>query len=61
MGFVLHSFSILHFKYYYDMRKLFLTGWLFILPAFLFAQDPALIQKIREEGLKHSQVMEIAF
>lgn len=43
------------------MRKLFLTGWLFILPAFLFAQDPALIQKIREEGLKHSQVMEIAF
>lgn len=43
------------------MRKIYLLCWCFILPAFLFAQDPAVIEKIRNEGLNNSQVMDIAF
>lgn len=43
------------------MRKIFLSCWLFILPAMLWAQDPAVIEKIKNEGLQKSQVMDIAF
>ncbi|HUN03872.1 MAG TPA: hypothetical protein PLS00_13520, partial [Niabella sp.] len=34
---------------------------LFFLPGFLWSQDATTIQKIREEGLNNTQVMDIAF
>lgn len=43
------------------MRRIYLACLLFILPALIWAQDPAVIQKIRQEGLQNSQVMDIAF
>ena len=43
------------------MRRIYFLCWILILPAFLWAQDPAVLQKIRDEGLNHSQVMDIAF
>ena len=46
------------------MRKLFLLPLLFLVCQLLAQQektDPAMIAKIREEGLHHSQVMEIVF
>lgn len=43
------------------MRKLTLFFWLFIVPAIFFAQDAAIIQQIKQEGMENSQVMDIAF
>lgn len=43
------------------MRKVYVSFLLFLLPSVLWAQDPAVIQKIRQEGLQNSQVMNIAF
>lgn len=43
------------------MRRIYLLCWLFILPAFSWAQDASTIKKIRTEGLENSQVMNIAF
>lgn len=43
------------------MRNFILIFLLLIFPFSLIAQDIAIIQKIKDEGLNHSQVMEIAF
>ncbi|QAA81790.1 M20/M25/M40 family metallo-hydrolase [Aequorivita sp. H23M31] len=43
------------------MRKLTFVLWLFIFPAVLLAQDAAVLQQIKKEGLENSQVMDIAF
>lgn len=43
------------------MRKLTFALWLFLIPAVLFAQDAAVLQQIKKEGLENSQVMDIAF
>ncbi len=43
------------------MRKILFYLIVFIAPLALTAQDASVIQKIREEGLKNSQVMDIAF
>lgn len=43
------------------MRKILFYFFVFIAPLALTAQDASVIQKIREEGLKNSQVMDIAF
>lgn len=43
------------------MRKIYLLCLMLLMPAFLWAQDPAVIQKIKTEGLQNSQVMDIAF
>ncbi len=43
------------------MRKIYSLLLLLLLPAFVWAQDPAVIQKIKTEGLKNSKVMDIAF
>lgn len=43
------------------MRKLHSLLLLLLLPAFVWAQDPAVVQKIKTEGLENSKVMDIAF
>lgn len=43
------------------MRHFNLTLWLFLIPSLIFAQDASILDAIRKEGLKHSQVMDIAF
>lgn len=43
------------------MRKSYLLILLFLVPNLLWAQDPAVIQKIKYEGMENSQVMDIAF
>ncbi len=43
------------------MRKSYLLILLFLIPNLLWAQDPAVIQNIKHEGLENSQVMDIAF
>lgn len=42
-------------------KKLTFALWLLCLPAIIFAQDTAIIQQIKKEGLENSQVMDIAF
>lgn len=43
------------------MQRIFFLVLLFFLPGLLWSQDAATIQKIREEGLNNTQVMDIAF
>lgn len=43
------------------MRQLYLFLWLFLIPAIFIAQEATVLQKIKKEGLEHSQVMDIAF
>lgn len=43
------------------MRRVFLSCILFVLPTLLWAQEAAILEKIRQEGLERSQVMDIAF
>lgn len=43
------------------MRRFYFLFLLFVIPALTHAQDASVIQKIKEEGLNNSQVMDIAF
>lgn len=43
------------------MQKLYFLCLLFVLPAITQAQDAEVIRKIKDEGMNHSQVMDIAF